>query len=153
MKGFAFITYSTHEEAERARVGMSGYGYKHLILQVSYATQRREGGWQRSCCCGRCLIIYLLACTRVRSGGLSTRDCCCPYLYPALHLRPPCTASQVALFLPTNLLPTNTHVALLLPPNEYTMRVQAAAVPAAVAPVVYRATHSCRDTERRCRRG
>lgn len=34
-RGFAFITFSSHSEADRARIGMNNYPYLHLILKVS----------------------------------------------------------------------------------------------------------------------
>jgi len=33
-RGFAYLTFSTHGEAERAKAGMNNYPYLHLILKV-----------------------------------------------------------------------------------------------------------------------
>jgi translation initiation factor 3 subunit G len=45
-RGFAFVTFMFHNEAERARVGLNGHPYGHLILQVSWAepSKRDAGG-------------------------------------------------------------------------------------------------------------
>lgn len=36
-KGFAFITYQRKEDAQKAILGVSGFGYGHLILKVEWA--------------------------------------------------------------------------------------------------------------------
>lgn len=38
--GFAFVTYSTSEEATKAMVKLDGYGYASLILRVEKAKPR-----------------------------------------------------------------------------------------------------------------
>lgn len=46
-RGFAFINYSRHEDAQRAIGALDGHGYGHLILRVEWAKpreEREEGG-------------------------------------------------------------------------------------------------------------
>lgn len=36
-KGFAFVSYYSKEDAERAQKALNGYGYDNLILRVEWA--------------------------------------------------------------------------------------------------------------------
>lgn len=36
-RGFAFVNFQHKEDAERAILGVNGYGYHHLILKVEWA--------------------------------------------------------------------------------------------------------------------
>jgi len=41
-RGFAFVTYQTRQDAERAVAGLNGHGYDSLILHVEFAKPREE---------------------------------------------------------------------------------------------------------------
>jgi len=41
-RGFAFVTYQTREDAQRAVAGLNGHGYDSLILHVEFAKPREE---------------------------------------------------------------------------------------------------------------
>jgi len=41
-RGFAFVTYQTRQDAERAVYGLNGHGYDSLILHVEFAKPREE---------------------------------------------------------------------------------------------------------------
>jgi len=41
-RGFAFVTYQTRQDAERAVNGLHGHGYDNLILHVEFAKPREE---------------------------------------------------------------------------------------------------------------
>jgi len=41
-RGFAFVTYQTRQDAERAVHGLNGHGYDNLILHVEFAKPREE---------------------------------------------------------------------------------------------------------------
>ena len=44
-KGFAFITFSNKDDAERAMERLNGHGYDHLIIKVEWAKPNlKEGG-------------------------------------------------------------------------------------------------------------
>jgi translation initiation factor 3 subunit G len=45
-RGFAFVTFMFHEDADKARKGLNGHRYDHLVLEVSWAkpSTRDAGG-------------------------------------------------------------------------------------------------------------
>ena len=46
-RGFAFVSFSRMEDAERAMAALQGYGYDHLILKLEWArpsTRDADGG-------------------------------------------------------------------------------------------------------------
>jgi len=43
-RGFAFISFHTRQDAERAMNSLQGHGYDHLILKIEFAQPRKDDG-------------------------------------------------------------------------------------------------------------
>merc|ERR1712216_1041543 len=43
-RGFAFVSFSRREDAERAMNALQGYGYDHLILKIEWAKPSNKEG-------------------------------------------------------------------------------------------------------------
>ena len=43
-RGFAYIAFVRHQDAEDALNGLQGHGYDHLILKLEWAKPPKEGG-------------------------------------------------------------------------------------------------------------
>lgn len=43
-RGFAYIAYANHEDAEKAMNRLQGYGYDHLIIKLEWAKPTKDGG-------------------------------------------------------------------------------------------------------------
>jgi translation initiation factor 3 subunit G len=48
-RGFAYVSYHSRDDAERARAELDGHGYDHLILKLEWAKpsnpdEKKEGG-------------------------------------------------------------------------------------------------------------
>jgi hypothetical protein len=130
-RGFAFVTFSRHDEAERARLGLNGFPYEHLILRVR---AKAGAGW-----CG--VVWWGGVVDGWQVGGL-------PGSHHLHAWSQPCSAHCSSPLPPSFPYPILPLAFRWTGPSRPSRRARVA-----VAWAVAAACSSCRATARRCHRG